>query len=160
MVLFEGEIMKSYLFILHLTLLSLSAYNAQAIQPQFFGKKPQLKVAISLDEAQKNFDKYKNKTILVEGKVVKVCQKKGCWITLKGKQSETMVRFHDYSFFVPKNLQNIKVKVEGKLSLTTMKISEQKHYLEDEGAPQKKIDAIKKDKETWLFMATGVIASS
>ena len=70
------------------------------------------------------------------------------------------LHFHDYSFFVPKNLQNIKVKVEGKLSLTTMKISEQKHYLEDEGAPQKKIDAIKKDKETWLFMATGVIASS
>ena len=152
--------MKYFPCILHVIFLSLSANNAQAVQPQFFGKKPQLKVAISLDEAQNNFDKYKNKTILVEGKVVKVCQKKGCWITLKGTKSETMVRFHDYSFFVPKNLQNIRVKVEGKLSVTIMKISEQKHYLEDEGASQKKIDAIKKDKETWLFMATGVIASS
>lgn len=47
--------------------------------------------------------------------VKKVCQAKGCWMTLDlGNDKEVMVKFEDYGFFVPKDISGKEVVVNGK----------------------------------------------
>ena len=41
----------------------------------------------------------------IEGKVVDVCKKKGCWMTLETANGEPMrVTFKDYAFFMPMDI--------------------------------------------------------
>jgi hypothetical protein len=54
-----------------------------------------------------------------------VCTKKGCWMKVSVAEKETLIRFKNYDFFVPKDAKNKKVIVEGKtfLKITSVKKS-------------------------------------
>lgn len=94
----------------------------------------------------------------VTGRVDKVCQVKGCWMTMDVGQAEPMhVTFKDYSFFVPKNIDGKEAVIEGYARMETLTVDEQKHYAQDEGKSQAEIDAITEDKVTLSFVADGVI---
>ncbi|MDT0689534.1 DUF4920 domain-containing protein [Salegentibacter sp. F188] len=63
-----------------------------------------------------------------------VCKKKGCWMKLDlAEGEEIMVKFRDYGFFVPKDLVNEEVIVQGKAYITEVPVQELKHYAEDAG---------------------------
>lgn len=96
--------------------------------------------------------------VKVVGTVDKVCQAKGCWMTMNVGQAEPMhVTFKDYSFFVPKNINGKEAVIEGYVRREVLTVDQLKHYAEDEGKSQEEINAITEDKVTLSFVADGVI---
>lgn len=91
-------------------------------------------------------------------KVTDVCQAKGCWmkLELQGGQ-ETMVRFKDYGFFMPKDIKGKEVIVNGLAFVEEMSIKDQKHYAEDGGKSKEEIEKITQPKKSFGFEADGVL---
>ncbi|MEO1012549.1 MAG: DUF4920 domain-containing protein [Bacteroidota bacterium] len=92
------------------------------------------------------------------GTVIDVCRVKGCWMKLEltdGK--ETMVRFKDYGFFVPRDITGKKVTVQGTAFVEEMSVERQRHYALDEGASEEEVAKIKAPLKTYGFEAVGVL---
>ena len=68
-----------------------------------------LKSAIAAPEA------HLGQSVIVEGKVDKVCPMKGCWLELmpSGESRGVRVTFEDYGFFVPKDSMGWTARLEG-----------------------------------------------
>ncbi|WP_337251636.1 DUF4920 domain-containing protein [Maribacter halichondriae] len=78
-----------------------------------------------------------------KAKVVEVCQAKGCWMKLTLEDGhETMVRFKDYGFFMPKDITGKEVVVRGKAFVEAMSVEDQKHYAKDAGMSEQEIAKI------------------
>ena len=87
-----------------------------------------------------------------------VCKKKGCWMKLDlGGEQESMVRFKDYGFFVPKDADSKEVIVEGKAYVTKISVDQLRHYAKDGGKSQEEIDQITEPELTYAFEAHGVL---
>ncbi|MCM4160745.1 DUF4920 domain-containing protein [Antarcticibacterium flavum] len=93
------------------------------------------------------------------GTVESVCKNKGCWMTLDlpEEEEDVMVKFKDYGFFVPKDIENREVVLSGKAYIEEVSVEEQRHYAEDQGKTQEEIDAITEPKKTLSFLADGVL---
>lgn len=90
--------------------------------------------------------------------VVTVCQVKGCWMKLALTDGyETMVRFRNYAFFVPKNIIGKEVIVNGSAFVEEMTVEDQKHYAKDSGVSEAEIEKISRAKRTYGFEANGVL---
>jgi hypothetical protein len=97
--------------------------------------------------------------ITVRANVSEVCKMKGCWMKLDDKVStgtNVMVRFVDYGFFVPKDIDGREVIVEGKAYSTVIGVDELRHYAEDAGKSKEEIAKITEDETQYAFLATGV----
>jgi hypothetical protein len=91
-------------------------------------------------------------------KVKEVCKVKGCWMKLElSNNEEVMVRFKDYGFFMPSDLQGKNVIVNGLAFVEEMSVDDQKHYAKDGGASDKEINKISQPKKTFGFEANGVL---
>jgi hypothetical protein len=94
----------------------------------------------------------------VVGTIEKVCQVKGCWMTMTVDDSRTMhVSFKDYGFFVPKDIDGKEAVIEGYAHIETMSVEELRHYAEDEGKTPEEIAAITEPETNFSFVADGVI---
>ncbi|MGB3774868.1 MAG: DUF4920 domain-containing protein, partial [Leeuwenhoekiella sp.] len=81
-----------------------------------------------------------------------VCKEKGCWMQVDvGNTDPVMVRFKDYAFFVPKDIENQEVTVHGKAFLAVVDVDEQRHLAQDAGKDQKYIDAISEPQRSMGF---------
>jgi hypothetical protein len=79
---------------------------------------------------------FDGKSVAVEAKVRKACERKGCWMELapaSGKGPGVRVTFKDYGFFVPVDSAGRTVKVEGEVKVAELSEERAKHY-ESEGA--------------------------
>lgn len=78
---------------------------------------------------------YEGKTVAVEAKIRKACEKKGCWMELAAADKGPGVRvtFKDYGFFVPLDSAGSTAKVEGLVKVALLDEAKAKH-LEAEGA--------------------------
>ncbi|WP_031426125.1 DUF4920 domain-containing protein [Flavimarina sp. Hel_I_48] len=86
-----------------------------------------------------------------------VCKEKGCWMQVDvGTGEPVMVRFKDYGFFVPKNIENKEVTVHGKAFLAEVGVEEQRHLAEDAGKNQAAVEAITQPQRSMGFTADGV----
>ena len=94
---------------------------------------------ITLEAAVRQLDSKPVANVLVESKVEKVCEAKGCWLGLKSDASELHVTFKDYAFFVPSTLIGKTVRVEGKLQKTLMTLDETREYVKDAGGDPSKV---------------------
>ena len=76
------------------------------------GDSPHLRLKDALDDPETHADR----TVIVEGKVDKVCQMKGCWLELmpEGESRGVRVTFENYGFFVPKDSMGWNARLEGK----------------------------------------------
>lgn len=76
------------------------------------GDSPQLSLTDALEDPAAHADR----TVVVEGKVDKVCPVKGCWMELmpEGESRGVRVTFENYGFFVPKDSMGWKARLEGK----------------------------------------------
>ena len=91
-------------------------------------------------------------------KVIDVCQARGCWMKLAMQDGqETMVRFKDYEFFMPKDIAGQEVIVDGFAFVEEMSVDDQRHYAKDGGASEEEIAKIKLPKKTYTFIAEGVL---
>ena len=75
-------------------------------------KKSGAKSVRAVENALEKSDKFTGK---LQGKVTRVCTSKGCWLALQSEDSDkpVVVRFKDYSFFVPQDIVGKTVVVEG-----------------------------------------------
>jgi hypothetical protein len=94
----------------------------------------------------------------VKAKVVDVCSKKGCWITLELEGGQTaMVKMKDYGFFVPLSAKGKTVVIDGEVKMKTTSVAELKHYAEDAKKSKEEIDAITEPKKEVRVMAKGIV---
>lgn len=94
----------------------------------------------------------------VRGKIIEVCEKKGCWMIMKlGNGDDMRVTFKDYKIFVPKNLTGKEVVLDGFAFTDTTSIEDQKHYAEDAGKSAAEIAKITTPKKELSFEAKGVV---
>ena len=116
------------------------------------------KSAVTTTKLEKKLKKTaKLENVAVKGKVVKVCDKKGCWFTVETENNEKFfVKMKDYAFFVPTALEGKTVILEGNAETKVTTVVEQKHYAEDAKKSQAEIDAITKPEEEIRFMASGI----
>ncbi|MCC6252709.1 MAG: DUF4920 domain-containing protein [Bacteroidia bacterium] len=97
-------------------------------------------------------------SVKFKSNIIDVCQKKGCWMNLDlGNNQETMVRFRDYGFFVPKNAANAEAIVEGSAFLSVTSIDELKHYAKDAGKTDEEIASITEPETKLSIIADGVL---
>ncbi|WP_045475045.1 DUF4920 domain-containing protein [Winogradskyella sp. PG-2] len=93
----------------------------------------------------------------IKGKIIEVCSKKGCWMTLDmDGENEVMVKFKDYGFFMPLDAEG-DVVVNGKAFVTETPVDELRHYAEDAGKSKEEIEAITEPKLEYRFEADGVL---
>lgn len=91
-------------------------------------------------------------------RVKEVCKSKGCWMKLElADGEEAMVRFKDYGFFMPMDIEGKEVVVSGLAFVELMSVEDQKHYAEDGGATADELKKIVAPKKTYGFEANGVL---
>ena len=109
---------------------------------------------------------YENYKDLAEGDTVNVkfraqvksvCQMKGCWMRVDIGNEESMVRFKDYGFFMPKDIAGDEVIVEGIAFIENLSVEDQKHYAEDAGKSEEEIALITEPKKSLAFISSGVL---
>tara|TARA_R110002012_G_scaffold64308_1_gene169028 strand:+ start:17217 stop:17723 length:507 start_codon:yes stop_codon:yes gene_type:complete len=126
-----------------------------------FGDEIQAENALSSSEISEKYQTMKAGDTLqtkVLAKVNSVCQAKGCWMRLGlDNDQEVMVKFKDYGFFMPKNIADKDVIINGKAYVTEVSVDEQRHYAEDAGKTEEEIAAITEPKRTLSFEADGVL---
>lgn len=90
--------------------------------------------------------------------VTDVCKSKGCWMKLQlGQEKEVMVKFKDYGFFMPKDIEGEEVVVNGLAFVEEMSVADQRHFAEDGGKTKEEIAKIIHPKKTYSFVADGVL---
>ena len=100
-------------------------------------------------------DKYTGR---VTGKVLEVCQEKGCWMRMEKGNGETlMVKFKDYGFFMPKDIVGKEVMLDGEAVVKQVSVKQQQHYAKDAGKSEEEIARIKEPKRELQFVAKGVL---
>jgi hypothetical protein len=82
-----------------------------------YGEKLTLKETTLISEINKSPEKYVDKAVLVEGRVIDVCKKRGCWIKIAGdKEDESiLVKVDDGVIVFPQESKGKMAKVEGKI---------------------------------------------
>lgn len=156
--------MKKYLLIL-ITVVITACNSAKeeektlaANEPYTSGEEVNPEGAIPVEEMLIQLGNGTEMPAKVKGKVVDVCQKKGCWMELdKGDGSTIRVTFKDYGFFVPKDIKGREVVINGVAYVDTISVSDLKHYAEDAGKNREEIDAITEPETEVAFEADGVI---
>ena len=115
---------------------------------------------LSLNELSQKIEKIGDTLQLtLKGTIKEVCTKKGCWMTLSlENDSEMMVRFKDYGFFVPLDASG-EVLIHGKAFISETSVDDLRHYAEDAGASDDEIAAITTPKTSFNFEADGVLIS-
>lgn len=159
-------IMK-YLSLILLSVLLFSCKNETAKEPAMvgdyasFGKIITADNAVTQEEMLAKFSSMKpgdTATVKFSSKVTSVCQAKGCWMKLAlNPETEAMVKFKDYDFFVPKDIAESEAIVEGKAFVEEMSVKDQQHYAEDAGQSAEEIAAITEPKMVYNFEADGVL---
>ncbi|WP_299213765.1 DUF4920 domain-containing protein [uncultured Aquimarina sp.] len=112
----------------------------------------------AIAEKYKNLNEGDTIDIAFSSTVNDVCKAKGCWMKVAlNEEEETMVKFKDYGFFVPKDIENDTIIVQGKAYVSETSVDELRHLAQDAGKSEDEIAAITTPKKTYSFMANGVL---
>ena len=108
----------------------------------FGSKLPESGDTLSLTELMKDKQKYLDKELMVETRIAKVCQKKGCFFVATEGPLTARVTFKDYGFFIPTDSGGKDVVLSGTFSRKSVSTEEAEHYSSDLGekvaaAPEK-----------------------
>ena len=94
-------------------------------------------------------------SVIVEGKVDKVCQVKGCWLELmpSGESRGVRVKFENYGFFVPKDSMGWTARLEGEFVREQLSKRDVDHLVGEGATVQKQPDGTA---DQISFVARGV----
>ena len=95
-------------------------------------------------------------TVLVAATATKVCEKKGCWVTLTDGDKSVRVTMKDYAFFLPKDIAGKTLVVEGVLDEKVTTEADRKHFAKDEGKSKDEIAKITGDVREWSLVASSI----
>lgn len=124
--------------------LILAVSLAMAEGEKKYGKDLTLKNPTSVSEILANPEKYHGTSVLVEGTIVDVCEKKGCWIKIAGENEADVIQIkvEDDVIVFPKEARGKWVRAEGKVFAKEYSVKEliarEKHEAEEQ---KKKFDA-------------------
>lgn len=125
---------------------------------QFFGEKITPDGAQPVDSIKSMMGDKTELTCKLTGKVNEVCQKKGCWMTLRSADGTDMtVKFKDYKFFMPKDCSGKKATIEGIAKAEEVSVDELKEIARDAKKLKEEVDAINTPSKEITFEAKGVI---
>lgn len=95
----------------------------------------------------------------IEGEVVAVCKKKGCFIQVQreGDGAPILVRFKDYGFFMPQDIVGKTVVLEGQAKVKEVSVAQLQHFAEDAGKSAEEIAKITEPKTDVNIVADGVV---
>ena len=124
----------------------------------YFGSEINDEGAVAASDAPGQLGEADSVNLKVTGTIEKVCQVKGCWMTMGYGEGENMhVSFRDYGFFVPKDIDGKEAVIEGTLYMETTSVEDLRHYAEDEGKSEEEIAEITEPETRLSFVADGVI---
>jgi hypothetical protein len=108
---------------------------------------------VEIGELVENSAKYQDKAVLVETRIAKVCQKKGCFFVAQHEADTVRVTFADYGFFIPTDSGGKTVTLAGTFSRKPVSKEEAEHIAEDlgEAAPEQTPEF------EYSIVATGVV---
>jgi hypothetical protein len=113
--------------------------------------------AVNFDKLNKHLSKSKSYEGIIEGKVLSVCKKKGCFMTIdNGGDQPIMVRFKDYGFFMPQDMVGKTVVMDGKAVIKTESVEALRQHAQDAGKSAEEIAKIKEPKVSTEILAKGV----
>lgn len=135
-----------------------SAAPSNEVSIAVFGEKITEEGALDIVSVASSMEGKDSLNVKLTGTVDKVCQVKGCWMTMGYGQGESMrISFRDYGFFVPKDIDGKDVVVEGTVYMETTSVDDLKHFAEDEGLSEEEIAKITEPETALTFVADGVI---
>ena len=88
---------------------------------------------MTLGELVAKADSLAGQDVLVDTRVGKVCQKKGCFFIAREGSAVARVTFIDYSFFVPTDAAGRDAVMVGVLEKRELNTKQARHYAEDAG---------------------------
>ncbi|CAN5889348.1 DUF4920 domain-containing protein [soil metagenome] len=132
--------------------------NADSANVAYYGDRISPEGAIKAETIKEKLGQKDSLAMKVEGKIVDVCQKKGCWMELALADGENIrVTFKDYGFFVPKDASGKTVIMDGYAYNNTTSVAQLRHYAEDGGKSKEEIEKITEPEVAVSFEAHGVI---
>jgi len=146
------------MFLLCLLLGACEQKEVTTADPQKFGVEVNQTSAITLAELDNKMGDSESIDCVVTAKVEEVCQKKGCWMTLKKEDGSAIrVTFKDYALFMPTDIAGKEVVLHGMATTKTESVEDLKHYAKDAGKSQEEIDAITEGITKMTIEADGVL---
>ena len=144
------------IFFIFITLVFLSCNTKEY---QYFGLEIEDKVTHSYAAVFELAQSGPVDNVILDGVITQTCAKKGCWMDVKVAEGDTMmVRFKDYSFFVPKEgAEGLRTLMHGTAKMDTISVDLLRHYAEDAGETEDKIMQITEPRFVLEFIADGVL---
>jgi hypothetical protein len=108
-------------------------------QENIYGTGVELTEKISISEILKNPEEFVGRKVLVEGKIIDVCQHAGCWIDIEGSTSNEMIKIKvkDGEIVFPVEAKGSTALVEGVVYSIELDHEEAieyyEHFAEDAG---------------------------
>lgn len=115
--------------------------------------------AISVQEFFTDFEKKDGpEEYTIEGKIVEVCQKAGCWVGIDdGNNDYFMVRFKDH-FTIPLDTKtDTYAYMHGVATWDSIPVAQLKEDAAAEGKTKEEIDRITQPKYTFAYVADGIV---
>ena len=129
--------MKTKFYLILILILSYSVTMLGAEKK--FGKALTLKAKTKISDIMANPEQYNGKRVLVEGAIVGVCEKRGCWIKLASDKEFESITFkvEDGVIVFPMDIKGKTALAEGVVSYKTISVEEQieqgKKHAKEEG---------------------------
>jgi len=151
--------MKKILLSLAFCVWTAIGFAQDKIEGQSFGEGVTKGNIISATAVNEKLGKATKANMKVEGEVVTVCKKKGCFMNIKISDTETMfVKFKDYGFFMPKDMApGTKVVVDGFAERKITSVEDLQHYAKDAKKSEEEIAKIIAPKKEIVFEAKGAV---
>jgi hypothetical protein len=155
--------MKYSLIVLVACIVSISVSVAQPPQVPAdaganFGATITAENAVAVDQLPNLLNESESATVKVIAKVLDVCPKKGCWMSLEMPDKSTVfVKMKDYAFFVPLAMIGKTVVIDAEAKKIETSVSELKHYAEDAKKSKEEVEAITEPKKEIRLTANGIL---
>lgn len=109
--------MKSLLVLTLIFVVALSAAEGKK-----YGKPLTLKEKTKISDILESPDKYNGKRVQIEGAIIGVCEKRGCWIKISGDKEQQSIRLkvEDGVIVFPMTIKGKNVIAEGVVSVKTL----------------------------------------
>ncbi len=105
---------------------------SQAVKTQSFGAGVSVAETTPIDKILAEPAAYNGKTVRVEGMVVDVCPKRGCWFEMAGEAAGQKLKFKvtDGEMVFPIDSKGMYASAQGKVSVKELTLEESKQYAE------------------------------
>ncbi len=132
--------------------------EGEAKPGEWYGEKISADGAIAISELPARLEESSTLNTKIKGKIIDVCPKKGCWLTLQVNDSTTaMVKMKDYAFFLPLAAKGKTVVLDGETKMKTTSVAELQHYAEDAKKSKEEIAATTQPKKEIRITASGIL---